>query len=324
MNIVYNELWNDKWIPRVSIITPVFNRRKELVRAINSIELQTYRNIEHIIINDGSIEFLDDIVAEYMVRVDFPIAYIKKNNGGVHTARNAGISISRGEMMAFLDSDDEFTSNFVQAFLDAWDSIPEDCRIEYRECNAFCTDQNGMRIGKQLPQNINILPYEKAKKIAKKGKTGEKVGFFRGDLMRANPWPEPDGVKVVSESIIWATLSHKYKTWFLNDELRIYHMEQPDSITRSTRTEQGVINSLYNSLWFINNRTQYGIGLKEYCINNLKYSTFRHILNWKYGYPNYDWAQKGVRTVSGILCQIVLWIPSMFIAMFFCCRNRDL
>lgn len=101
----------------MSVITPVFNRRDELPRALKTLESQTFRDIEHIVINDGSKEQLDDIIEEYMKRVDYPEAYITKENGGVHTARNAGIKISRGEMIAFLDSDDEFRPNFMSTFL---------------------------------------------------------------------------------------------------------------------------------------------------------------------------------------------------------------
>lgn len=49
-----------------------------------------------------------------------------------------------------------------------------------------------------MPKNINELPYNEARRIADASKEGEKCGFLRGDLMRENPWPEPEGVKVVA------------------------------------------------------------------------------------------------------------------------------
>lgn len=317
MEILYNRQWDFIVNPRVSVITPVYNRRLELPRALLSLEVQTNLNVEHIIINDGSVESLDDIMSAYMERVKYPVAYIKKRNGGVHTARNAGIQISRGEMMAFLDSDDEFLPVFIQTFLDAWDSIPEERRGEYRECNAFCMDQNKMRIGRHLPLNINDIPYSKATAIVNKAKQGEKVGFYRADLMRSNPWPEPEGVKVVAEDVIWYTLGAEYKTWFLDDVLRVYHTESDNSITRAGIKEQTIINCLYNSLWYVNNGRQYNIPKKVVIFNAFVYATFRHLLRWKFTYPKYDWARKGVEPVSGKLLQVLMWAPSVVAAVIY-------
>ena len=322
MEIVYNRQWTLVNEPKVSVITPVYNRRLELPRAMQSLERQTNLEIEHIIINDGSTEPLDDIVMTYMERVNFPVAYIKKANGGVHTARNAGIKISRGEMMAFLDSDDEFLPDFIQTFLDAWNSIPEEIRGEYRECNAYCVDQNGKRIGKHLPSNINALPYSTAKEIVNKAKEGEKVGFFKADLMRANPWPEPQGVKVVGEDVIWCTLGSKYKTWFLDDALRVYHTESDDSIVRGPKNQQAFINGLYNSLWFINNGKKFNMSYTKLIYKSCVYAMFKHILKMKFSYPEYDWAKTGVEHFIGKVLQVLLWAPSYMAALIYCYTRK--
>ena len=99
MNTEFNAIWS-QCSPRVSVITPVYNRREELPRTLRSVENQTYRNIEYIIVDDGSTLPVDDIVKDFMIKADFPVAFIKKQNGGVHTARNAGIRISRGNFFA--------------------------------------------------------------------------------------------------------------------------------------------------------------------------------------------------------------------------------
>ena len=56
MQFIYNNEWEKGQVPLISIITPVYNRRKEFSRAISSVNVQTYKNFEHIIIDDGSIE----------------------------------------------------------------------------------------------------------------------------------------------------------------------------------------------------------------------------------------------------------------------------
>lgn len=323
MNVVYNRLWSTD-IKRVSVITPVYNRRLELPRALMSLEQQTCLDIEHIVINDGSIQLIDDIMEDYMDRVNYPVAYIKKDNGGVHTARNAGIKVSRGKYMAFLDSDDEFLPHFIETFLTAWDSIPEEIRGEYRECNAFCVDQYGRRIGEHLPQDINKLPYDRANYIARKGKRGEKVGFYNASLMRDNPWPEPKGVKVVSENILWAQLEYKYKTWFLDNELRVYYTESYDGLTNanSKLKEQTLINALYNSLWFVNNGRRYGLSRRALLFNSIKFMTFKWLLKRLYKYPSYDWAEQGVFLPLDRILHAFLLLPTFFLSLVYQYKYR--
>lgn len=310
MEIKYNKLWGGI-LPRVSIITPVFNRRKELSRAIVSVENQSCKDIEHIVIDDGSKEGIDDIMADYMDRAPYPIAYIKKKYGGVHTARNAGIKISRGELMIFLDSDDELVKDNIKIFTESWDSIPLDIRGEYREVNAFCRDQNGKRIGLHLPEGINQWSYNKAKEAAIATKKGEKTAILRGDLMRSNPWPEPEGVKLVAESVIWTKLSCQYKTWFIDDELRIYH-DDTISICRPEEkklTTQSIVNKLYNRLWFVNNGRKYGKSRKEIIISIAMTCILRQLLLFRGTYPKLTWNK--IDTVFDKLSYTALWIPCL-------------
>ena len=135
--------------------------------------------------------------------------------------------------------------------------------------------------------------------------------------MRANPWPEPEGIKVVAEDVIWYTLCSEYKTWFLDDALRVYHTESDNSITRSGLKEQTLINCLYNSLWYINNGKKYNIPKKVVVFNALVYATFKHLLRWKFSCPGYDWARKGVQTFWGRLFHVLIWVPSLFAAALY-------
>lgn len=311
MTLETNKLW-DGVKPRVSIITPVYNRRRELPYALASISKQSFTSLEHIVIDDGSQDSVDDIMEKYMEESPYPVAFIKKPNGGVHTARNAGIKISRGELIAFLDSDDEFLPDCLKIFVNAWDSIPMSRKAEYRECNAFCIDQNGRRIGKHIPEGINELPYPEAIQIARAASEGEKVAIMKGDIMRDNPWPEPEGVTFVSEGINWLQLGRKYKTWFLDDAVRVYHMET-ESICRtgSKRSNQQLVNKLYNYLWYTNNGRKFGLSKKQEWNDVLYYSIIKHNLLWRKANPKYDWAVKGIESFHNRLKLCLLWIPAI-------------
>ena len=90
---------------KVSIIVPVYNVEKYLERCLESLINQTYKNIEIIIINDGSTDNSLRILKEYE-RIDSRIKLIDKNNEGLSQTRNVGINIATGEYITFVDSDD--------------------------------------------------------------------------------------------------------------------------------------------------------------------------------------------------------------------------
>jgi len=88
--------------PLVSIIIPVFNGEKYLAEAIESVMSQSYENKEIIVIDDGSTDSTYDIVKKYAPQ----IIYHYQENAGTGAARNKGISVATGEVIAFLDADD--------------------------------------------------------------------------------------------------------------------------------------------------------------------------------------------------------------------------
>jgi glycosyltransferase involved in cell wall biosynthesis len=92
----------------VSIIIPTFNRWENLLKAIESVKNQTYKNIEIIVINDCSTEEKYKNKIEGIIRIDLPINMRKKHNYGSAQGmtKNEGIKIARGEWIAFLDDDD--------------------------------------------------------------------------------------------------------------------------------------------------------------------------------------------------------------------------
>jgi glycosyltransferase involved in cell wall biosynthesis len=90
--------------PLVSVIIPTFNRAPVICRAVESVLAQTYTNYELIIVDDGSHDCTSQIISPYEKRVRL----IVQENRGVASARNTGIRNSGGELLAFLDSDDEW------------------------------------------------------------------------------------------------------------------------------------------------------------------------------------------------------------------------
>jgi glycosyltransferase involved in cell wall biosynthesis len=88
--------------PLISVVIPTFNYGRFIEEAVESVLAQTYRNFEVIVVDDGSV----DDTRERLERFGGSIRYIHQTNQGMSAARNVGIDHSRGELIAFLDSDD--------------------------------------------------------------------------------------------------------------------------------------------------------------------------------------------------------------------------
>jgi glycosyltransferase involved in cell wall biosynthesis len=106
-------------VPKVSIILPTFNRADTIVRAIRSVQAQTYQDWELIVVDDGSADDTASIIAG----MDQRMILIRQANRGFTEARNTAIRAAGGEYFAFIDSDDEFLPHHLElcvAFLDTF------------------------------------------------------------------------------------------------------------------------------------------------------------------------------------------------------------
>ena len=98
------------YIPKVSVIIPVYNVEEYLRECLDSVVNQTLKEIEIICVDNGSTDNSLEILKEYAKR-DNRITFIKQENSGSGTARNCGINIAKGDFIAFMDSDDMYPEN---------------------------------------------------------------------------------------------------------------------------------------------------------------------------------------------------------------------
>ncbi len=89
----------------VSVIIPAYNQGAFLAETLDCVLAQTYENWECIIVNDGSTDNTEDVALAYCAK-DKRFGYVKKENGGLSSARNAGLDVAKGDYIQFLDSDD--------------------------------------------------------------------------------------------------------------------------------------------------------------------------------------------------------------------------
>ncbi|RYC51426.1 glycosyltransferase [Flagellimonas olearia] len=106
---------------KISIIVPVYNVEQYLGRCIESIIGQTYQNMEVILVNDGSIDSSKEICERY-AQEDERIIVVNQENSGSSVARNSGMEICTGDVIAFLDSDDHIDKSMFQTMIDIMES----------------------------------------------------------------------------------------------------------------------------------------------------------------------------------------------------------
>lgn len=132
----------------ISIIIPVYQVKDYIDKCIESVIEQTYQELEIILIDDGSTDGSGEICDEYAQK-DNRINVIHKSNAGLSSARNVGLNIARGKYIAFIDSDDWVSRNFIQSMYEICEEYGADiCQCGYYEAidDIAVTEENGIPI----------------------------------------------------------------------------------------------------------------------------------------------------------------------------------
>lgn len=243
--------------PKVSIFTCVYNRADKINRVFESVKRQTYKNIEHVIVDDGSTDGVDILIQDYIAHVDYPVVFKSKKNGGKHTATNIAWQLATGDFIVQLDSDDELIPSAIERLVNLWYEIPEKDRIKYWCAQARVRTQHTNEVfGDLYPDNINSLAPEEKRRIAMMT-SGEKIGLMRADIIKQYQYPEPNGVTFVSEGVLWKPLNKKYLTWYTNDIVRIYYVDDGACLSAPPKNKQTITNKCWLAKWSMENSKEY-------------------------------------------------------------------
>jgi glycosyltransferase involved in cell wall biosynthesis len=107
----------------VSVIMPTYNRAFIIGRAIESILAQRYKNVELFIIDDGSVDNTESVISKYRAKDD-RITYLRCHHSGVSFARNLALKMSNGELIAYLDSDNVWSPNYLLLMVNTFEDHP--------------------------------------------------------------------------------------------------------------------------------------------------------------------------------------------------------
>ncbi len=206
-----------------TVFTPTFNRCSTLSRVYDSLSIQIFCNFEWLIVDDGSTDGTKELVEKWQTESSFPIRYIYQENQGKPAAFNRGVQEAQGELFLTLDSDDACVPQALERLKYHWDSIPTEQKDKFSAVTVLCKDQNGGLVGDKFPRDV--LDSDSIELVFKYNVKGEKWGFHKTDVLKQFPFPTLRNVKFISEGVVWFAISRRFKTRFVNEILRIYHID---------------------------------------------------------------------------------------------------
>ncbi len=262
--------------PLVSVIIPCYNCEKIVGETLESVEGQSYDNIEIICINDGSKDNTLAELEEYSQKSRFNFRIINQENGGVSVARNRGIEEATGEYILFLDGDDIYHKDFVKILVDAISNADVSyCRLSR---NLDDVRNNKTPLTEHVMQNqkeaMDKLQYEMAK-------YGFYCYLYRKETMDKYNLRFTEGVKYFEDrEFNWKYLCHCQSYAWVNDVLYGYRVMENSATKQKIYWER--IESTQNTLsrietYMAENNCEYLGEFKSYLPHRVMWATAKNI-----------------------------------------------
>lgn len=182
----------------VTVCTPTYNRAYCLSDLYQSLKVQTNKNFEWIIVDDGSCDNTKGIVSDWVEHEkNFDIRYIYKENGGKHTAVNRGVQHAQGECLIIVDSDDILAPNAIEDILTAFAELPQEGFAGVGFNKLFL---DGSLVGTTFSgDSVDATSLERPRYNI----GGDKAEVFYTEILKKYPFPVFEGERFLTEAIVW-------------------------------------------------------------------------------------------------------------------------
>ena len=216
---------------KVTVFTPTYNRMHTIGRLYKSLRAQTCRDFEWLVVDDGSTDGTGDLFRQWkQEKTLFPIVYISTPNGGKHRAVNTGVKAARGELFFIVDSDDRLTEDAIEKLL-RWEKT-----LDGEKTGPFAgvaglkgSDRRTMFGGTFSGEYRDASSLDRPRHHI----LGDKAEALYTDVLRRFPFPEFDGEKFLTESVVWNRIAHAgYQIRWFNDIIYLCQY-RPDGMTRN-------------------------------------------------------------------------------------------
>ena len=288
-------------MPKVSVIIPTYNNARFLAEGIDSVLNQTYKDIEVIVVDDGSTDETSDIARQYGDKVK----YIRQENKGHAIARNVGLKASTGEYCAFLDADDVWYPEKTELQVRILDQEPQ---VGIVHCDQVNIDSKGVSLGKFV-RNKRYLDGEIFKYLLlRKGHIGTSTALFRRKCFEQLGMLDETMREYGSEDReFWLRISKNYLIRYMEDALVNYRVLD-NSLSR-TRNIENMTQGRYIAI----DKSVAGLKPEFYYNGILKrraYGAIHRFLGDEYLYAkDFNYARKHyVKSISYTLFDFWSWI----------------
>lgn len=216
--------------PTVSVIVPVYKVEKYLQKCIDSICMQSYPDLEIILVDDGSPDYCGNI-CDKNAEKDGRIQVLHKENGGLSSARNAGLDISVGEYIAFVDADDILHSEFVKVLV----GLCEENGCDIAQCDFLTIAEDSIMLPLNPQSSLTIQTGKQAVHNLCTGKDDTKYSIawnkvYKRELFNEIRYPlgRIHEDEFTSYRILW-----KANKVAVTNQYLYYYLQRPESITGS-------------------------------------------------------------------------------------------
>lgn len=217
--------------PTLSIITPAYNRGNLLRECFQSLNSQTEMDFEWIVVDDGSTDNTEEIMGQIAeAEKAFSVTYVKKENGGKHTALNASHPYIQGKYVLILDSDDILKEAAVETVLQNWRKYENDSEIgmliflKENEQHVLCA------YAKDEYKPVDLLNYKRTSVMS-----SDCCEVLRAEWFKEYPFPVFAGERFLAETALWYRVGLNTKCIYINKVIYIcQYME--GGLTKSGRS----------------------------------------------------------------------------------------
>lgn len=193
----------------ITVFTPTYNRAYTLERLYRSLIIQSSKNFQWVVVDDGSTDNTDELIKKYIGEKKVEIIYQKKNNGGKMSAINLGVQLAQGELFFIVDSDDFLTETAIATIEKYYKDLPENFGgLVFRKRNI-----GGKDFGNFPHEIIDSDPVEI---FYRKGILGDKAEVIKTEVMKKYSFPLIPGEKFIPEGLIWNRIGREYKLRYVN------------------------------------------------------------------------------------------------------------
>lgn len=253
----------------ISIIVPIYNVEKYIVNCIKSIVDQDYKDFELLLVNDGTKDSSIELANDFLKDKKINYRVINKENGGLASARNAGIKEAKGEYIAFVDSDDSVSKDFLSNLLKEFEND-----IDFSFCNfEFVKEQIP-----PIDNNSKKMFFNKEELLI--AFLRRSIGFvvpsmmFKKEFIINNNLFFDEDIKFSEDQpFIWNVILHSNKSVYLYKKMYGYYLRENSIMTSSS----------YDKI--VNSYKEYSSYIKELIKSNDNYSDIMNMIlpRWSLG-----------------------------------------